>query len=272
MVGLEVKNEASERTVPIAQYLLDLGILSYIDGLQAQGELYLFPQIRKGVEEPGSAGWGDPISRWFNRTLLKNIGIDSDIEMMKRALVSFHSSRRTLISTCVTNGEEHYLIKRIVGHSVDDDITLSVYADMDKIPLARLKDVLDKNLTWHKREIDLKDAVALTFGLIASWNISDDQKKSLLGVPHSVSLAKVEVEPKVFLAFSPDLKERCVLLLDVHAKLEELFPNPQNAAGYMSKLNDNKPFVGSAPIELVSSSLAGLKMTHQAILLANNIG
>lgn len=47
--GLDVKNEASERTVPIAQYLLELGILKYIDGLRAKGEVFLFPQIRKGV-------------------------------------------------------------------------------------------------------------------------------------------------------------------------------------------------------------------------------
>lgn len=148
--GLEVKNEASERTVPLAQYLLDLGILDYISDLKNRGEFYLFPQIRKGIDEPGSAGWGDPISRWFNRTLLKNLGIDSESERAKRYLISFHSLRRTLISTCVNNAEQHYLIKRIVGHSIDDDITLSVYSDMDKIPLSTLKGVLDKNLKWHE--------------------------------------------------------------------------------------------------------------------------
>jgi len=148
--GLDVKNEASERTVPIAQYLLDLGILDYIDKQKSKGEYFLFPQIRRYVEEPGSSGWGDPISRWFNRTLLKNLGIDSESEKAKRYLISFHSMRRTLISTCVNNAEQHYLIKRIVGHSIDDDITLSVYSDVDKIPLATLKEVLDKNLKWHE--------------------------------------------------------------------------------------------------------------------------
>jgi integrase len=271
--GLDVKNEASERTVPIAQYLLDLGILQYIDGLRAKGEVFLFPQIRRGVNEPGSAGWGDPISRWFNRTMLKNIGIDSEAELAKRSLISFHSTRRTVISTCVTNGEEHYLIKRIVGHSVDDDITLSVYADMDQIPLARLKQVLDKNLTWHKKEVNMNEVVTSTFGLFERWDISDEQKSALLGIPQSVSLSKVQSEPDAFIAFSPDLKDRCILLLDINAKLEEVFSNPQNIAGYMTMLNDNTPFMGSMPIELACSSLEGLKTTHQAIsMLANSMG
>ncbi|AEP29371.1 hypothetical protein GNIT_1247 [Glaciecola nitratireducens FR1064] len=273
LVGLDVKNEASERTVPIAQHLLDLGILQYIEGLKAKGEIYLFPQIRKGVSMPGSAGWGDPISRWFNRTVLKNIGIDTDAEFTKRALISFHSMRRTLISTCVTNGEEHYLIKRIVGHSVEDDITLSVYADMDQIPLARLKEVLDKNLTWHKREVNMNQAVTSTFRLFEKWDISDEQKSALLGVPCSIPLSRVRTEPESFSAFSPDLKDRCILLLDINAKLEEVFSNPQNVAGYMMMFNHNTPFMGSMPIELACSSLKGLKMTHQAIAsFANSIG
>jgi integrase len=271
--GLAVKNEASERTVPIAQHLLDSGILIYIEGLKAKGEVYLFPQIRKGVSEPGSAGWGDPISRWFNRTMLKNIGIDTDAELTKRALISFHSMRRTLISTCVTKGEEHYLIKRIVGHSVEDDITLSVYADMDQIPLARLKEVLDKNLTWHKKEVNMNEAVTSTFGLFERWDISDEQKSALLGIPQSVSLSKVQSEPDAYIAFSPDLKDRCILLLDINVKLEEIFSNPQNVEGYMTMLNNNTPYMGSMPIELACSSLEGLKQTHQAIAgLANSIG
>lgn len=147
--GLEVKNASSERTVPIAQYLLDLGLLDYVASLKQNGESLLFPQIRSGKAQPGSGGWGDSISRWFNRTLLKNIGIDSDKELSKRLEVCFHCTRRTLITNCVNNGEQHYLIKRIVGHSVDDDVTLGVYSDLSAIPLAKLKKVLDDNLKWH---------------------------------------------------------------------------------------------------------------------------
>jgi integrase len=149
LIGLDLKNDSSERTIPIAQYLLDLGLLDHIAELRKRGETLLFPEIRVGKDKPGSSGWGDPIGRWFSRTCLKNIGIIKADEKKKGKLVSFHSTRRTLISTCISNGEEHYLVKRIVGHSVEDDITMSVYADIENIPMKKLKEVLDKNLTWH---------------------------------------------------------------------------------------------------------------------------
>ena len=147
--GLDVKNEASERTVPIAEYLLERGLIEYVESLKLAGETLLFPEIRRGKTQPGSAGWGDPISRWFNRTVIKNIGIDSDQEEKNSRSVVFHCNRRTMISACVNGVAQHHLIKRIVGHSQEDDITLSVYSDVDDIPLSHLKDLLDKHLNWH---------------------------------------------------------------------------------------------------------------------------
>lgn len=150
--GLNLKNEPSERVIPIAQYLLDLGIIDYVQTLKKEKETYFSPQIRHGKTKPGSAGWGDPISKWFNRTVLKKIGIDKEQELEKGSLICFHCTRRTFISTCVSNGEEKYLVKRLAGHSVDDDITLGVYSDLDQIDLKLLKDVIDRNLKWHESE------------------------------------------------------------------------------------------------------------------------
>jgi len=151
--GLNLKNEASERVIPIAQFLLDEGILDYVEVLKKQNETYFCPQIRYGKTKPSSAGWGDPISRWFNRSVLKNIGINKGEELKKGRLICFHCTRRTFISACISNSEEHYLVKRLAGHSVDDDITLSVYADVDEIDLKQLKDVIDRNLKWHESDL-----------------------------------------------------------------------------------------------------------------------
>ncbi|RUP82409.1 hypothetical protein C7Y69_03695 [Alteromonas sp. KS69] len=148
--GLDLKNEASERVIPIAQYLLNEGILDYVEMLKKHKEEFFCPQIRHGKAEPSSAGWGDPISRWFSRTVLKKVGIDKDKEEQKGTLICFHCTRRTFISTCINNGVEKYLVKRLAGHSIDDDITLSVYSDVDKIDLNLLKSVIDKNLKWHE--------------------------------------------------------------------------------------------------------------------------
>ncbi|MEP5046725.1 MAG: hypothetical protein ABJ006_00115, partial [Balneola sp.] len=76
-----------------------------------------------------------------------------------------------------------------------------------------------------------------------------------------------------FIAFSPDLKDRCILLLDIQVRLKELFSNPLNVNGYMMMPNENNPFVGSSPLELACSSYEGLKITQQAMTaLANSVG
>jgi hypothetical protein len=82
--------------------------------------------------------------------VLKNVGIDKEKELEKGSLICFHCTRRTFISTCVNNGEEKYLIKRLAGHSTEDDITLGTYSDIDKINLGLLKQVIDRNLKWHQ--------------------------------------------------------------------------------------------------------------------------
>jgi integrase len=150
LTGSDVKNESSRRLVPIAQYLLDMGLLNHVSNLKNNHKKYLFSQLREIRNKPGSAGWGDPISRWFKRTLLNNIGIDMDEEKRRKTTVVFHCVRHTMISTCVKKGVQKHLIKRIVGHAQDDQITLGVYADVNDISLSLLKQVIDENLIWHK--------------------------------------------------------------------------------------------------------------------------
>ena len=60
----------------------------------------------------------------------------------------FHSLRHTFVSTCVKKGEQKYLIKRIVGHAQDDEITLSTYSDVNEIDLKLLKELIDRAILW----------------------------------------------------------------------------------------------------------------------------
>lgn len=53
-----------------------------------------------------------------------------------------------MISTCITNGAQKHLIKRIVRHAQDDRITLGVYSNVQHISLTILKAELDKHLVW----------------------------------------------------------------------------------------------------------------------------
>lgn len=147
--ALKVKNEDSSRVVPIAQYLLDEGLIQHVDRLRKQKKTYLFSQLRKGKRKEPKNGWGDGISKWFSRNVLKNIDIDVEAEKKLGNAVVFHCNRRTMITKCVNNGAHAHLIKRVVGHSLEDDVTLTVYSDVQAIPLRLLKQMLDDNLDWH---------------------------------------------------------------------------------------------------------------------------
>jgi integrase len=144
----DTKNASSKRVVPIAQRLLDLGFLEYVDTLRQNETDVLFYQIRKGKRKPSKDGWGEPISRWFNRTVCKKIGIEKESANASKANVVFHCFRHTMINTCITNGAQKHLIKRIVGHAQDDRITLGVYSNVQHISLTILKAELDKHLVW----------------------------------------------------------------------------------------------------------------------------
>jgi len=144
----DTKNASSKRVVPIAQGLLDRGLLEYVDSLRQNETGVLFYQIRKGKRKPRKDGWGEPIGRWFNRTVCKNTGIKKESSDASKANVVFHCFRHTMISTCIANGAQKHLIKRIVGHAQDDRITLGVYSNVQHISLMILKAELDKHLVW----------------------------------------------------------------------------------------------------------------------------
>ena len=70
-------------------------------------------------------------------------------EKRKGYNVVFHCLRNTFITELVSIGAQHHHIKRVVGHAQDDDVTLDSYADVAKISLKMLKQMMDENLKWH---------------------------------------------------------------------------------------------------------------------------
>lgn len=145
----KLKSWNSQRTVPIAQYLLDLGMIARVTNLKKQKKTFLFPDMRSQSGSNEKKGYGEPVSRWFNRTAFKNMGIDKVQEQKKGYNVVFHCLRNTFITELVSAGEQHHHIKRVVGHAQDDDVTLDSYADVNKISLKKLKKMMDENLKWH---------------------------------------------------------------------------------------------------------------------------
>ncbi|MFT6216826.1 MAG: integrase [Roseivirga sp.] len=144
-----LKSWSAQRTVPIAQYLLDLGLIEHVNMLKRKKKTFLFSEVRSQPGSNAKKGYGEPVSRWFNRTALKNIGIDKEKEQKMGFDVVFHCLRNTFISELVNAGAQHHHIKRAVGHAQDDDVTLDAYADVSKISLKVLKAMIDEHVAWH---------------------------------------------------------------------------------------------------------------------------
>lgn len=119
-----IKTHAGIRLVPIHDKLLGFGLLEYVNDLKKNSRL--FPQLRKTPN-----GYGDSISKWFNRTY-KNKN-NCDIEVQDGIMKDFHSFRSTLINTLKQNNVPLSIAREIVGHE-DDSLTYGGYADPLDLP------------------------------------------------------------------------------------------------------------------------------------------
>jgi len=139
-----LKTESSERKFPIHSKLIEFGLLDFVEKKRKAKRTVIFEQIRVGKTKPGKYGWGEKASRWYNRALLKNIGIDKDTESKNGYMVDFHALRTTFISCCKQKGLSGYIVKQIVGHMDDDDITFGVYGSEVSTKLEAMKQVIEK--------------------------------------------------------------------------------------------------------------------------------
>ncbi|MFG0456427.1 site-specific integrase [Shewanella mangrovisoli] len=140
----DVKTESSQRIIPIHAKLIELGLLEYVEKARQAKSSYVFMEVKKGKSEAGKYGWGEKISKWYNRTLLRNIGIDKDFEKENGKMLDFHGLRTTFISKCKSKGVNEYLTRQIVGHMNDDDITFGVYGSEVATKLDVMKQIIDK--------------------------------------------------------------------------------------------------------------------------------
>jgi uncharacterized protein (DUF2384 family) len=91
--------------------------------------------------------------------------------------------------------------------------------------------------------------------ILDKWKCSAEQQMAILQLPRS-TYYKLRSNPTVA-KLSADQVERISYLLNIHAALRLIFDNPENVYGYMGMANDNPPFNGKAPLELVESGRFG---------------
>jgi len=118
-----VKNANAIRLVPVHSFLIEIGLLRYVEAMKRKGAVRLFPEIDLSISSSQEA------SKWFN-----DRGRYSDKCGVTDPDTNFHSFRRTFITRAIkTNGgggANERQIASIVGHE-HGLITLDVYFDDD---------------------------------------------------------------------------------------------------------------------------------------------
>ena len=108
----ELKTESSKRIIPIHQNLIDKGLLKHIQKLKDNGHERLFPDLKYTQKH----GYGRNLSEWYRNTYLPSLGF-------KEKGMDFHSFRHTVATELGEAGVQEALQKRILGHSMANDIT-----------------------------------------------------------------------------------------------------------------------------------------------------
>ena len=104
-----LKNDESERTVPIHPELIRLGLLRYRDSLLASDEAQLFPRLTPHATGNRAHKWG----QWFGKYLRSDCKVGDTRKV-------FHSFRHTLKDAGRECGVPEELQRAIMGHSAKD--------------------------------------------------------------------------------------------------------------------------------------------------------
>lgn len=101
-----LKNDESERIVPVHPELIRLGLLRYARSTEAEGETLLFPRLTAHASGKRAHKWG----QWFGDYLRNSCGVSD-----RRTV--FHSLRHSLKDAGRESGVSEELQRAIMGHS-----------------------------------------------------------------------------------------------------------------------------------------------------------
>jgi integrase len=137
------KNDNAPRIIPIHSKQIESGFLDYCQEVKNTKNTMLFSEINTKSKSANRDGAGVEIGKWFNRTLLRNIGINKLDERDIGILVDFHCCRHTVASRFKYHGVDGYIAKQILGHDQEDEITWGTYSNNQGTKLSMLKRVIE---------------------------------------------------------------------------------------------------------------------------------
>jgi len=110
----KLKNDQSERKVPIHSWLIEHGLLEYREQMKAEGYQRLFPTLTRSVN-----GYGSAISKWFNKRL-REVGVEDRRKVL-------YSTRHAVATRLKYADVQDHAIAELLGHKIEG-ITMGRYA------------------------------------------------------------------------------------------------------------------------------------------------
>ena len=132
--GVRLKTASATRLIPVHSKLLELGLIEYVNGLNANKTTRLLHELSYSE----STGYGRNLSRWFNGPFLKALSMNGQ-------KLKFHSFRHTMTTRLYQSGTGDPLVKSIIGHA-QEGVTQSVYF-VEGYTVAQKKAALE-SVTW----------------------------------------------------------------------------------------------------------------------------
>lgn len=112
--GQTIKTDAGVRVIPLHPFITEeLNFLAYVRR-QRKGQLW--PELKRTAK----GRYGASVGNWFGREKAK-LGMGQE--------KNFHSFRRTFINYAKQHSLDTPMVKELVGHELDSDLTLGVYPD-----------------------------------------------------------------------------------------------------------------------------------------------
>lgn len=117
-----LKNISSARVIPLHSVLVR--DLSFIEFTQSHQDTKLFPELEKSP-----VGYGQSLSKWFNRTYRKNVGVGQGCERK-----DFHSFRHTFANYFKQSIDvQEFRVSELLGHKGASSITYGRYGKESSI-------------------------------------------------------------------------------------------------------------------------------------------
>jgi integrase len=139
--GESTKTKAGRRELPLHTKLIQLGLLQHIQQLKEAGETRLFPELSLLKHK----GYGAKITSWFSGHDSKEDSFLWRDAGIKEGKLTFHSFRHTMATSLERAGVPETLQKRILGHSLKNNLTADRYSK--GVEMVQMLDVITKALS-----------------------------------------------------------------------------------------------------------------------------